>query len=391
MVCGRIKPTHGKFGSQCSKIAITLAHYPMKNKFANSNLGRREFLQKASLGTLAMSFPFPEIPENLAGIPMGVVVHSYGARWNSKAGSSTYPAFENAIDLIAHCEKIGAGGVQVGVNGWASDFAKQVRDVREKSGLYLEGSISLPKSADQVSNFEKEVLAAKEAGAEVLRTVCLNGRRYENFRQEKEFLDFKTGALLALALAEPIVRKHQMKLAVENHKDWKAEELAEIIKNLGSEWVGVTVDFGNNVALLEDPMKVIATLAPMAFSTHVKDMGIKPYNFGFLLSEVPLGQGIVDLKAGVELCKKYNPSINFSLEMITRDPLEIPVQVEGYWSTFPEFSREEQIKVFEDLKKVESKRNLPKVSGLSEEERLAFEEKNVVSCLYYSQRKLGLK
>jgi hypothetical protein len=135
----------------------------MKNNFEISNLGRRTFLKKASLGALAMSFPFPKIPENLAGIPMGVVVHSYGARWNSKAGSSKYPAFENAIDLIIHCEKIGAGGVQVGVNGWATDFAKQVRDIREKSGLYLEGSISLPKSSDQVPKFEKEVLASKEA------------------------------------------------------------------------------------------------------------------------------------------------------------------------------------------------------------------------------------
>lgn len=363
----------------------------MKNDLEISNLGRRDFLQKASLGALAMSFPFLNIPETLAGIPMGVVVHSYGARWHSKAGSSTYPAFESAIDLIAHCEKIGAGGVQVGVNGWTSDFAKKVRDIREKSGLYLEGSISLPKSSDQVSNFEKEVLASKEAGAELLRTVCLNGRRYENFHSEKEFLEFKTGALLALALAEPIVRKHKMKLAVENHKDWKAEELAEIIKNLGSEWVGVTVDFGNNVALLEDPMKVIATLAPMAFSTHVKDMGVKAYDDGFLLSEVPLGTGIVDLKAGVELCKKYNPTINFSLEMITRDPLEIPVEDASYWSTFPQISKNEQEKVFADLKKLESKRDLPQVSGLSDEERLAFEEKNVVSCLAYSEKRLGLK
>lgn len=362
----------------------------MKHEALKSNEGRRDFLRKASLGALAMSFPFPEIPKSLDGIPMGIVVHSYGARWHSKAGSSTYPAFESAIDLITHCEKIGAGGVQVGVNGWASDFAKKVRDIRERSGLYLEGSISLPKSTSDVANFEKEVSAAKEAGAEVLRTVCLNGRRYENFHSEKEFLDFKSGALASLGMAEPIVRKHRMKLAVENHKDWKASELAEIIQNLGSEWVGVTVDFGNNMALLEDPMKVIETLAPMAFSTHVKDMGVKEYDDGFLLSEVPLGEGIVDLKAGVELCKKYNPTINFSLEMITRDPLKIPVLDESYWSTFPDYSALELAKILKKVKESSNGKGLPEVANLTPEQRLAFEENNVIACLDFSEKRLGL-
>ena len=352
--------------------------------------GRRDFIRKAGLGALAMNFPFPEIPQSLAGIPMGIVVHSYAARWHSKTASSVYPGFENAFDLIAHCEKIGAGGVQVGVNGWASDFAKKVRDVREKSGLYLEGSIGLPKSSTDVSNFEKEVIAAKEAGAEVLRTVCLNGRRYENFHTEKEFLDFKTGALVSLALAEPIVRKHKMKLAVENHKDWKAAELAEIIRDLGSEWVGVTVDFGNNMALLEDPMEVISTLAPLAFSTHVKDMGVKEYDQGFLLSEVPLGEGIVDLKAGVELCKKYNPTINFSLEMITRDPLEIPVLNEEYWGTFPDSTALTLARILRKVKESSFEKGLPEVSNLTSEERLAFEETNVIACLDYSEKSLGL-
>ncbi|MEN2281602.1 sugar phosphate isomerase/epimerase [Algoriphagus sp. SE2] len=362
----------------------------MKNKTLISNVGRRDFLRKASLGAVAMSFPFPEMPHFLDGFPMGVVVHSYGARWHSKAGSSAYPAFETAVDLIAHCEKIGAGGVQVGVNGWASDFAKKVRDIREKSGLYLEGSISLPKSASDIADFEKEVLAAKEAGAEVLRTVCLNGRRYENFHSEKEFLDFKAKALASLGMAETIVRKHKMKLAVENHKDWKAAELAEIIHGLGSEWVGVTVDFGNNMALLEDPNEVIETLAPMAFSTHVKDMGIKEYDHGFLLSEVPLGEGIVDLKAGVELCKKFNPKINFSLEMITRDPLEIPILDEAYWGTFPDSSALELAKTLRMVKESSFEKGLPKVSNLTPEERLAFEENNVIACLNFSEKKLGL-
>lgn len=347
---------------------------------------RRSFLKTSGLGLAALAFPFPLLPDYLKDVPMGIVVHSYGARWHSKVESSSYPGFQDALDLMAHCHQIGAGGIQVGVNGWAVDFAKKVRDQRENMGMYLEGSIGLPKSSAEVAAFETEVKAAKEAGATILRTVCLSGRRYENFHSAQEFQDFKTQALQSIHLAIPIVEKYKMKLAVENHKDWKAAELAAIIRDIDCEWLGVTLDFGNNVSLLEDPMEVIRTLAPLAFSTHIKDMGVKKYTDGFLLSEVPLGQGIVDVKEGVKLCRKYNPAITFSLEMITRDPLKIPCMTEGYWATFEEIKGENFEKTMAMVEKHEFKSDLPSTSNLDPEGRLAFEESNVLDCLKYSRK-----
>ncbi|MDG1276612.1 MAG: TIM barrel protein [Algoriphagus sp.] len=347
---------------------------------------RRSFLKTSGLGIAALAFPFQLVPDYLKDVPMGVVVHSYGARWHSKVESSSYRGFQDALDLMAHCHQIGAGGIQVGVNGWQSDFAKKVRDQREQMGMYLEGSIGLPKSSSEVAAFEMEVKAAKEAGATILRTVCLSGRRYENFHSAEEFQAFKTQALQSIHLAIPIVEKHKIKLAVENHKDWKAAELAAIIRDIDSEWLGVTLDFGNNVSLLEDPMEVIRTLAPLAFSTHIKDMGVKKYSDGFLLSEVPLGQGIVDVKEGVKLCRKYNPAITFSLEMITRDPLKIPCMTEGYWATFEEMKGEDFEKTMAMVEKNEFKTDLPSTSNLDSEGKLAFEEANVLECLKVSRK-----
>jgi sugar phosphate isomerase/epimerase len=177
-----------------------------------------------------------------------------------------------------------------------------------------------------------------------------------------------------------------MKLAVENHKDWKAAELAAIIRDIDSEWLGVTLDFGNNVSLLEDPNEVIKILAPLAFSTHIKDMGVKKYTDGFLLSEVPLGEGIVDVKAGVNLCRKLNPDLTFSLEMITRDPLKIPCLTEDYWATFDEMKGVEFEKVMAMIEKNEFKTDLPSTSNLDSEGRLAFEEANVLECLKVSRK-----
>ncbi len=350
--------------------------------------GRREFLIKSGLVTAALGFPFSVLPQSLKGVPMGVVVHSYGNRYGSKLESTKYPGFQNAVDFMKHCHSIGAGGIQTLVSGWADDFARKVRDERENLGMYLEGSIGLPKNEGDISRFETEVLSAKEAGANILRTVCLSGRRYENFKSKQEWNEFKINATKSLQLAEPTVRKYQMKLAVENHKDWKAAELAQLIQSLESEWVGVTLDFGNNVSLLEEPMEVIRTLAPFAFSTHVKDMGVKAYSDGFLLSEVPLGSGIVDLKEAVTLCQKYNPAVTFSLEMITRDPLQIPCLEERYWTTFENSSAQDLAKILRLVRDKPYLDSLPEVKNLSTEEKLAFEEENVLKCLAYSKSQL---
>lgn len=351
------------------------------------DLSRRQFLKTSGLAAAAMAFPFSTLPESLKNVPMGVVVHSY-SRYGSKVESQNYPGFKDALDLMRHCHSIGAGGIQTTVGGWAGDFGKKVRDEREKLGMYLEGSIGLPKSAEDLGRFETELLAAKEAGATVLRTACLSGRRYETFKTEADWSTFKSNSIQSIQLAEPIMAKHKMKLAVENHKDWKAAELRDIIQNLDSEWVGVTLDFGNNVSLLEDPMKVIRTLAPLAFSTHVKDMGVKSYEQGFLLSEVPLGTGIVDLKDAVSLCQKHNPAVTFSLEMITRDPLRIPCLEESYWVTFPDPSALELAKTLRLVRDHSYSDRLPEVKDLSPEQRLAYEEENVLKCLDYSKSKL---
>ena len=133
-----------------------------------------------------------------------------------------------------------------------------------------------------------------------------------------------------------MVARHDVRLAVENHKDWRADELIRVLKQAGNDHVGVCLDTGNSIALLEDPMEVVEALAPLAFTTHFKDMALEEYRDGFLLSEVPLGTGVLDLPRVIATLRAARPDIRFNLEMITRDPLKVPCLTEGYWTTFPE-------------------------------------------------------
>ena len=163
-----------------------------------------------------------------------------------------------------------------------------------------------------------------------------------------------------------------------------------LLKQVNSEWIGATLDFGNSMALLENPMTVVETLAPYVVSTHLKDMAVEEYADGFLLSEVPLGKGMLDLQRMVDLCKKNNPAVTYSLEMITRDPLEIPCLKDDYWSTFSDVSGKDLAWMLRTVKAQKYPSGLPRISQLSAENKLAAEENNILECLAYSKEKLRL-
>jgi len=338
------------------------------------------------LSTAAFAGALPA-PAALRGKRMGVVIHSYGRRWHGKYSSLTFPPFEHALDVLDHVRDLGVGSLQIMVGGWTAKFAEEVRATCESYRIQLEGSITPPKNENDVSRFENELRVAKLAGAAVFRS-ALGGRRYELFSSLEEFKHFKEAAFKSMQLAEPVSRRLRVRIGIENHKDFHAAELAEMLTRLSSPHLGACVDTGNSIALLEDPMQVVETLAPFAVTTHIKDMAVQETPDGFLLSEVPLGEGVLDLPRMFALFEKHNPQIGYHLEMITRDPLDIPCLQPGYWATFPDKPGTELARTLAMVRERKAAR-LPKTSGLGLEEALEFEETNIVKCLQAAGRTLG--
>jgi sugar phosphate isomerase/epimerase len=256
--------------------------------------------------------------------------------------------------------------------------------------MYIEVTTRLPREQTDLDTFKKTVQAAKDVGALALRAVTQGGRRYETFDTAEAFAQFAQQAWKSLTLAEPVVRRQHMKLAIENHKDWRVEEMVALLKRLSSESVGVTLDTGNNISLLEDPMRTVEALAPYAYSVHLKDMGVEEYEKGFLLSEVPFGDGFLDLKKIVQTVQRSQPNTRFTLEMITRDPLEIPVFTEKYWATFAGLPGRDLAMMLVTVKNNRPAKPLPRISQLSSEEQLQVEEENVRKCIAYAVETLGI-
>src|SRR5207247_5778352 len=109
-----------------------------------------------------------------------------------------------------------------------------------------------------------------------------------------------------------------------------------LLKEYNSEYLGACIDAGNNIALLDDPMDLVERLSRYAVTTHIKDMATEEYAEGFLLSEVPMGQGMLELKRICQTIARARPTAQFTLEMITRNPLKIPRLSDRCWATLPD-------------------------------------------------------
>src|SRR4051812_20030825 len=208
---------------------------------------RREILA-AGLAAVAGSTA-ARAAERIPG-KLGLVIHSFPVH---TAGDRDRPAkvrFADPIRFLEYARSLGARGVQVGIGARDDADSDALRARAEAASMDLEGIVSPPRDAGDLARFEAEIRTARRAGAAVVRTAMLSGRRYETFDSLAAFRRFADRSAASLALAAPVVARHGVRLAVENHKDWRAEELISLLKKLGSDHVRVCLDTGNSMTLL---------------------------------------------------------------------------------------------------------------------------------------------
>ncbi|MFB0551898.1 MAG: sugar phosphate isomerase/epimerase family protein [Phycisphaerae bacterium] len=330
---------------------------------------------------------------------LGIADFSYNIRLRAERSGQMNPAHQrwawmkgklgDPLSFLDHCHNIGAGGIQMNISVRDEAYTRKLREKAHKYDMFIEGSASLPRDKSGVERFNAAVQTAKQAGAKVIR-IAIGGRRYEQFSKADEFKEFAKRTLKSLQLAEPVAARYRMRLAIENHKDWRINQMLDMLRRIGSEYVGVCVDTGNSFALLEDPMAVVEAYAPYGFAAHLKDMAVAEYEEGFLLADVTLGQGLLDLPRMVHILRKERPEIKFCLEMATRDPLKVPCLTEKYWATFEDVPGSDLARTLRYVRANASPERLPKVNHLPLNELVRLEEDNIKKCLAFAKEHLNL-
>ncbi len=305
------------------------------------------------------------------------------------AASDCFPSRRgmSTIELVELAAQFGSSGTQGALTSLEADFARRVRARLDELGMFLVVSAS-PVQKD-FSRFVQTVKMAKEAGAVALRAAT-GGRRYEDFNTLAERQAHVDRVLKAIREAVPVVEAARIPLGIENHKDFTLEEHVKLLRGYSSEYLGACIDTGNNISILEDPIEVVEGLAPFGVSSHLKDAVLEEYAEGFLLGDIVLGDGMMDLKRVLAALRKHRPGIYLTLEMITRDPLRIPCLTDKYWATFPEKRGIDLARTLRLVRANKPKAPLIKVSGAPPEALRRMETENVTRSLAYARESLGL-
>lgn len=137
---------------------------------------------------------------------------------------------------------------------------------------------------------------------------------------------------LIIENSRPIVKAAQecgIILAFENHLDYRAREIVQVIKAVDSPYLRFLFDTGNTLTVCEDPVDAAYDAAPYTVLVHLKDLRVLPWTphreFVSVMYAAPLGRGHVNNLKILEIMAEQAPetkNLCLSLEMMPMPPNE---------------------------------------------------------------------
>jgi sugar phosphate isomerase/epimerase len=159
----------------------------------------------------------------------------------------------------------------------------------------LEGGSNQQAYKEMVQSFEH----ASQIGARVMRVVGSSLM----FRHQPHELQIERLTVM-FREAVKVAESWGIKMAVENHTDFTADEMVGLLDAVDSPYLGINFDTGNFLRLLDDPIKGMAKLASRVYATHIKDLKVQkgvPADEWYFFSSAPVGDGVVDNQKLVQM------------------------------------------------------------------------------------------
>jgi sugar phosphate isomerase/epimerase len=255
--------------------------------------------------------------------------------------------------LFAEAARLGLQEFEIPTRGWdepGSDFVERVRDLRQQHHIGVSvnwGDHYVANGPDQPTDeFQAFVeRLCHPIGARIVGTVSpVHAGRWVSDPPLAQQLERMAAALRRLA---PVAEAGGVRIAVENHADYRGHELASLLERVASPAVGAKLDTGNAFAAVEDPTEAAKYLAPFTFATHVKDVRVEaePGNRGvdlrglLVMLEVGLGEGHVDFSGIIPLLAAQGPLGNDLVLTIEEGPRTIGASVQYARTRFVPYLR----------------------------------------------------
>lgn len=206
----------------------------------------------------------------------------------------------------------------------------QLRAEAEGQGL----GFVVPAGPVGVEELTRHLHAAEQLGAPVVRCILsrlLCGDRRGFAGGWKAHLSACADALEQVV---PLAERLGVAIGVENHQDADSADLLALCRRFESRYLGVTLDAGNPLSVMEEPLEFAGRLAPYLRHVHLKDYRVYPAPNGFRLVRCALGDGVIDFPALFELLDAQEWPVTRSLEVGALQARQIPMLEESWWGEF---------------------------------------------------------
>ena len=217
------------------------------------------------------------------------------------------------LDFLKRAKELDVDGVSLEIcffptqeMSWLKDLKGQL-DEYGFDRVYAWGhpdGLERGKNQEAFKDMVASIPRAKAIGADVMRVVGSSLMfRHEPHGPQIEAL---TGMFKE---AVKVAKDYEVRMAVENHIDFTADEILQLLDGVSSEYLGLNFDTGNFLRLLDDPILGMEKLAPFVYATHVKDLlpdkNASPLDW-FFFAGVPVGRGLINNQKLAQLLHKAN-------------------------------------------------------------------------------------
>jgi len=294
---------------------------------------RREFLQTSSAVSAAPGAMQAAGGAASPGLRLGFDAYSIrGFEWDP-------------IQLLDYAAGLKLDTVHMDLNDFKTEDAAYARRVKEhaaQKGLLVEGSIGCvcrtsnswnAKFEDPVKYLVRGLRLFHECGATIMRCFLGSGAERNGPVPLEKHVEEMVKALRA---ARPQAMDWNMRIAVETHGDLQCREMKDLVEAAGKEFVGVCLDSGNSVAVLDDPQVALEALGPYTLTTHTRDAVLFEQPKGAAMQWVALGDGIIDFKQYFSRFRQICPGAGVNLEILTGSPpRQVPYLEPDFWKAYP--------------------------------------------------------
>ena len=237
-----------------------------------------------------------------------------GPFWPTPANLTT--PLEKCTYLVKETAKLGCKCIHIGMIEHTPEFLGAFAEVLKEYDMEIDGParemFSLTDKAEAKDMLIKCCKSTKALGSKIIRG-GYGTLRIERSRFNKDIAIADHLKILENNLKEAakIMEDEDCYLAIENHCDFKGDELASVLEAVGSKRVGCALDTANGWTVYCDPEDEIKVLAKYAITTHMKDMKMLQQNIPARIPFYPigcvLGEGFVRLKDAIVRLAEESP------------------------------------------------------------------------------------